>query len=100
MRTLLNSLMLEIYKYQAESERTKIKERQAQGIALAKKQGKYKGRKKKFKNFDDPNLKHAIELYETEQYTMKEVCNMTKISISTFSRYYKKYKTEKNKFSV
>lgn len=43
--------MLEIYKYQAESERTKIKERQSQGIALVKKQGKYKDRKKEVQKF-------------------------------------------------
>lgn len=94
LRSLLNNLILEIYKYQAENERMKIKERQAQGIALAKQQGKYKGRKKKFSNFNDPNIKHAIELYETGNYTMKEISNMTKISISTFSRYYKEFKTK------
>lgn len=94
LQALLSNLILEIYKYQAENERKKIKERQAQGIALAKQQGKYKGRKKKFADFNDPNIKHAIELYETGNYTMKEISNMTKISISTFSRYYKEFKTK------
>ena len=35
LRRLINSLVIELYKYQAESERKKIKERQAQGIEIA-----------------------------------------------------------------
>ncbi|EPI14113.1 hypothetical protein D357_00038 [Enterococcus faecium SD3B-2] len=46
---MINSLVIELYKYQAESERKKIKERQAQGIEIAKKKGKFKGRQLKFK---------------------------------------------------
>lgn len=42
---LLNNLILELYKYQAESDRARIKERQRQGIALAKERGKYKEKK-------------------------------------------------------
>ena len=41
LRLLLNNFILEIYKYQAEAERQKILQRQAQGIALAKAKGKY-----------------------------------------------------------
>lgn len=96
MRELLNNLILEIYKYQAESERNRIKERQAQGIKLAKQQGKYAGRKPKYSSFEDPNLKHAIELYESGVHTMKSVSYMTGIHVSSFSRYYKKYKEQKN----
>ena len=36
LRRLINNLMIELYKYQAESERKRIRERQAQGIAIAK----------------------------------------------------------------
>ncbi|MGM0220136.1 recombinase family protein [Enterococcus sp. AZ126] len=50
LRRLINNLMLELYKYQAESERKRIKERQAQGIEIAKKKGKFPGRKPKFSN--------------------------------------------------
>lgn len=91
MRALLNNLILEIYKYQAESERKRIRDRQEQGIKLAKTQGKYKGRKPKFQDFDDPNLNHAINLYKTGKHTMKAISQMTGIPVSTFSRYYKKY---------
>ena len=41
LRRLINSLVIELYKYQAESER-KIKERQAQGIEIAKKKANSK----------------------------------------------------------
>ena len=62
LRRLINSLVIELYKYQAESERKKIKERQAQGIEIAKKKGKFKGRQLKFKK-NDPRLKHAFDLF-------------------------------------
>lgn len=44
LRQLLNNLILELYKYQAESERRSIRERQRQGIEIAKQKGVYKGR--------------------------------------------------------
>lgn len=94
LQALLSNLILEIYKYQAENERMKIKERQAQGIALAKQQGKYKGRKKKFESLEHPHIKHAIEQYEKGDCTMKEISDKTNISISTFSRYYKEFKNQ------
>lgn len=45
LRRLINNLMIELYKYQAESERKRIKERQAQGIAIAKHAGDLKDEK-------------------------------------------------------
>ena len=39
LRQLMTNLIIELYKYQAESERKRIIERQQQGIALAKQQG-------------------------------------------------------------
>jgi DNA invertase Pin-like site-specific DNA recombinase len=68
LRELLTNLILEIYKYQAESERTRIKERQRQGIQLAKEQGRYKGRQPTFSRLDDPTLCHAVGLYNSGQY--------------------------------
>lgn len=62
LRRLLNNLILEIYKYQAQAERDRIKERQAQGIAIAKLNGRYKGRKTLFTE-NDSRLKHAFDLF-------------------------------------
>ena len=44
LRQLMTNLIIELYKYQAESERKRIIECRQQGIALAKQQGKYHGR--------------------------------------------------------
>ena len=55
LRQLMTNLIIELYKYQAESER------QQQGIALAKQQGKYHGRKPQYTQ-DDPRLQHAFKL--------------------------------------
>ena len=89
LRRLLNNLILELYKYQAQAERERIKERQAQGIAIAKTQGKYKGRKALFSD-DDGRLQHAFNLYR-EGYTDKDVARLTGINERTFRRYRDKY---------
>lgn len=52
LRRLLNNLIIELYKYQAEDERKYILETQKQGIALAKAKEKYKGGKPKYREND------------------------------------------------
>lgn len=89
LRKLLNNLILEIIKYQAQAERDRIRDRQRQGIELAKKRGRYKGRKPLFKR-DDKKLIHAFELYLGGK-TDKEVEEMTGINRVTFRRYRLKY---------
>ncbi|MEI3615396.1 recombinase family protein [Bacillus thuringiensis] len=94
LRRLINNLIIELYKYQAESERQRIKERQAQGISLAKEQGKFKGGTPKYK-YDDPKLQHAFKLYlegETENHIEK----LTGINRRTFRRYREKYSIYRN----
>ncbi len=89
LRRLINSLVIELYKYQAESERKRIKERQAQGIVLAKENGKFKGGKPKFTE-NDPRLQLAFKLY-IEGATEKDVERQTGINRRTFQRYRKKF---------
>ena len=95
LRRLINNLVVELYKYQAESERKRIKKRQAQGIELAKKKGRYTGRKSKFQK-DDPLLQRAFKLYQSKEYTLKEIESHTKIPVSTLKRYLKKYDIKRN----
>lgn len=45
MLDMINNILIEVLSTIAEEERKKIKKRQAEGIALAKAEGKYKGRK-------------------------------------------------------
>lgn len=89
LRRLLNSLILEIYKYQAQAEREHIKDRQRQGIAIAKTQGKYKGRKALYTE-NDERLQHAFSLYN-QGYTDKDVSKLTGIPERSFRRYRNKY---------
>ena len=82
LRRLINNLVIELYKYQAESERKRIRERQAQGIVLAKENGKF--------SENDPRLQLAFKLY-LEGATEKDVERQTGINRRTFQRYRKKF---------
>lgn len=88
LRQLMTNLIIELYKYQAESERKRIIERQQQGIALAKQQGKYHGRKPQYTE-DDPRLLHAFKLYQKGMSDV-DVARNTGIKRTTFIRYRKK----------
>lgn len=91
LRTLINNLIIEIYKYQAESERKRILERQRQGIAIAKREGKYKGRQPLFKGSEpDERLQYAFELFLSGK-TDKDVQRITGINRETFRRYRNKF---------
>ena len=93
LRRLLNNLILELYKYQAQAERERIKERQAQGIVIAKNQGKYRGRKSLFAK-DDSRLQHAFELYLSGM-SDKDVAGLTGINERTFRRYREKWNVKR-----
>lgn len=69
----------------AQLERDLIRQRQAEGIALAKEAGKYKGRPRKYSN-THPGMVHAIELYRAGKHTVKEICAITKVSRSALYR--------------
>lgn len=94
LRRLINNLIIEIYKYQAESELEKIREKQAQGIRIAKDGKKYKGRKPLFTK-DSPRLQHAFDLYRNG-YSDKEVQDLTGINHETFRRYRIKHNIQRN----
>ena len=89
LRQLMTNLIIELYKYQAESERKRIIERQQQGITLAKRQGKYHGRKPQYAK-DDPRLQHAFKLYQAGMSDV-DVARNTGIKRTTFIRYRKKF---------
>ena len=89
LRQLMNNLILELYKYQAESERKRIKERQRQGIEIAKAEGRYHGRKPKFDK-NSPQLQHAFNLYKSGMNDSL-VAKLTGINRVTFIRYRNKY---------
>ncbi len=89
LRQLMTNLIIELYKYQAESERKRIIERQQQGISLAKQQGKYHGSKPQYTP-DDPRLQHAFKLYRAGMSDI-DVSRNTGIKRTPFIRYRVKY---------
>lgn len=70
---MVNTILIEVLSTQAETELIKIKKRQAEGIAIAKKQGKYIGRKAKElpKNF--PKL---YERWKNKELSATEFCKI------------------------
>ena len=95
LRRLINNLVIEIYKYQSEAEREKIRERQQQGIKLAKEKGKFKGGTRKFQE-NDPRLQLAFNLY-LNGCSDKEVEERTGINRRTFRRYRQRFNINREK---
>lgn len=80
--TPIGKLLITMLSGIAEFERELMLERQREGIALAKEKGMYKGRKPKAKG----QVQQAIELWQTKNYTIKEIENRTNVSKSILYR--------------
>jgi DNA invertase Pin-like site-specific DNA recombinase len=90
-RTPSGKFILTIMSACSELDRTMIKEKQQVGIAIAKRKGIYTGKKQKF-NLQHDGIGRAIELHETTNKTVKEICKITNISIATFYRRWREHK--------
>ena len=66
----------------SEMERDLISERTRAGLESARARGRRGGRPKK----DSRDIEKAIRLYKTEQYTVKEIAEMTSVSRATLYR--------------
>ncbi|MCT3364883.1 recombinase family protein, partial [Lacticaseibacillus paracasei] len=66
-RNLITTIIVELYKYIAQEERETIKIRQQQGIEIAKRQGKYKGKIREY-GPHSPNRQ--------KRYIYKEACSL------------------------
>ncbi|MEB6551310.1 recombinase family protein [Heyndrickxia sporothermodurans] len=84
-RTPTGKFFLTIMAAFSELDREMIKEKQRSGIKLAKQKGKYRGRVKKYTD-KHPGMNHAIELRNTTNKTVKEICAITKVSQAAFYR--------------
>lgn len=69
-----------------------IKMRQREGIEIAKQEGKYKGRIKKYTE-NHVGMNHAVKLYNEENMTVKNICKITNISRASL---YRKLNADKN----
>lgn len=85
---LIYNLVLQILSYVAENERNNIRQRQAEGIKIAKEKGIKFGRPKK----DIHKYKHIFDDYLNKKITSKEAINLSKLSKSNFYYHIKKYK--------
>ncbi|MCD7032867.1 recombinase family protein [Metabacillus sp. GX 13764] len=86
--TAIGKLMITVLSGIAEFEADMIRERQIEGIALAKQRGVYKGKPKKYTT-KHKGLEHALELFKnrkTNKLTVNEISDITQISRATLYR--------------
>ena len=76
------SLVLQILSYVAQTERENTRQRQREGIAAAKGQGRYKGRKP----IEPPGLDAVIRRWRAGELTAAEAMRKLNLSPSTFYR--------------
>lgn len=81
-KTLISNIVFELLAYMAEKERVKIHTRQAEGIAIAKAQGKYTGRKP----IEPPDLDMVISKWKQGKLTAVTAMEQLGMSKSTFYR--------------
>lgn len=90
--TAIGKLMITMLAGIAEFEADLSKERQAEGIELAKRRGVYKGRPSTYTD-NHKGLQHALELFnnrDANKMTVNEIAQITKISRATIYREAKK----------
>ncbi|WP_312430228.1 recombinase family protein [Lacrimispora sp.] len=93
--TLISDIVLQLLSYVAQAERENIKQRQAEGIALAKAQGKHLGR------FPTPIPDEFYPVYEKWQqriYTLETASKELGITVSQFRTMIKKHKSNTKTF--
>lgn len=88
--TPTGKLMLTMIGAIAEFERTNLLERQKEGIAIAKKAGKYKGRKPI--EIEDERFKNLYSDYMRREITKVELAKELNVSRPTLDRMIKEYK--------
>lgn len=82
--TFIADMVLQILSYVATAERENIRKRQAEGIAIAKAEGKYKGRQPK--KIDEALWNNNFELYERGELTKTQFANNIGVSRVTLDK--------------
>lgn len=86
-KKLISNIVFELLSYMAEKERIKIKTRQAEGIAIAKSKGIYKGRKK----IECNNFESIYKEWKSGNITAIAAMDLLGIKKNTFYRRVKEY---------
>ncbi|MFD1736390.1 recombinase family protein [Bacillus salitolerans] len=89
--TAVGKAMFRMLAVLSEMERDLISERTRAGLESARARGRSGGRPKK----DKKDIEKALKLYDTEQYTVKEIEEMTNVSKATLYREIRKRKSNK-----
>ncbi|MBE6071056.1 MAG: recombinase family protein [Clostridium butyricum] len=89
---MINNLLIEVLSTMAEQERNNIRQRQAEGIAIAKEKGKYKGRKK---IEVDETFKKAYDQWKNNEITAVKAMELTGLKRNTFYRRVAEYEENK-----
>lgn len=92
----MSNLMLSVMGAFAEFERSLIRERQLEGVAIAKQKGKYKGRTKVLSDEQVELLKEALN----SGIPKSELARHFKVNRSTIYDYIKRLNLPKNNFSL
>lgn len=86
-------LMLTVFQAFSQFERDLIAQRTQEGLESARARGRVGGRPR----VKDSFLQRALKLYDSKEYSIQEIVNMTGISQATLYRYIRKNKqTEKS----
>jgi len=86
-KKLIANIVFELLTYMAEKERDKIRTRQAEGIAIAKSKGLYKGRKKIINN----DFKTVYNEWKEKKITAVKAMEMLGVKKNTFYRRVNEY---------
>ncbi|WP_107728732.1 recombinase family protein [Desmospora activa] len=80
-----SQFLLTVFSALSELERGMIRQRQKEGIAIAKKEGKYKGRPPKLTT-NNPRVRVALEEYAKGERSVREIAQLYSISRSSLYR--------------
>ena len=86
--------ILTVFAALSELEREQIRQRQAEGIAIAKQQGKYQGRQPI--QYDKYLFEQLYQQWEDGDITQKYMCKKLKMSPATLTRRIREYRNNKN----
>ncbi len=82
MNSALGKLQLAIFAAMAQFERDNLVERTLEGLAAARERGRMGGRPKT----DKKAIEKAVRLYDSHSHSIREVCQLTKVSKSVLYR--------------
>lgn len=86
-KILISNIVFELLSYMAQKERDKIRARQAEGIAIAKTMGKYKGRKP----IQSDSFEKIYKVWRNGEITAVKAMELSKLTKATFYRKVKQY---------